>query len=101
MLMKEVIDNFSDGGAEYALFRPESPQGVYDFIYSHVKNFNTAWDCGTGNGQVSVRLADRFKTVYGTDISEDQLKHALHKPNIIYRKERAEQTSFADNSIDL
>jgi ubiquinone/menaquinone biosynthesis C-methylase UbiE len=101
MAMKDVIDNFSTGGADYALYRPESPREVFDFIFSHVKNFDTAWDCGTGNGQVAAVLADRFKTVYGTDISEDQLKYAIQKDNITYRKERVEQTSFADKSIDL
>jgi len=99
--MKEVIDNFSTGGADYALYRPDSPQEVFDFLYSHVRNFDAAWDCGTGNGQVATKLAERFKTVFATDISEDQLRHAQKKANIIYRKERAEQTSFADNSLDL
>jgi SAM-dependent methyltransferase len=99
--MKQVIDNFSTGGADYARYRPESPQGVYDFIYANAKNYNTAWDCGTGNGQVASKLAERFKTVYGTDISDDQLKYAPPKDNVIYRKERVEQTSFEDKSIDL
>lgn len=101
MAMKPVIDNFSSGGADYALYRPESPQTVFDFLYTHVKNFSAAWDCGTGNGQVAARLAEEFETVYGTDISDDQLKHALQKDNIVYRKERAEETSFPDRSIDL
>ena len=99
--MKDVIDNFSTGGADYALYRPESPKEVFDFIYSHVSNFGTAWDCGTGNGQVAAVLAERFETVYGTDISDDQLKNAIQKDNITYRNERVEQTSFTDQSIDL
>jgi len=99
--MKKVIDNFSTGASDYALYRPGSPKEIFDFIYAHVKNFNTAWDCGTGNGQVATILAERFKTVYGTDISEKQLTLAQQKDNIIYRKERAEQTSFPDHSIDL
>ena len=99
--MKQVIDNFSSGAADYALYRPESPLEIFDFLYSHVKTFNTAWDCGTGNGQVALKLAERFKTVYGTDISEKQLALAPKKDNIIYRKERAEQTSFPDHSIDI
>ena len=99
--MKQVIDNFSTGASDYALYRPESPKEVFDFIYSHVKSFNTAWDCGTGNGQVAIKLAERFKTVYGTDISDKQLALANQKDNITYRKERAEQTSFPDHSIDL
>ncbi len=99
--MKPVIDNFSTCGKEYSLYRPETPQAVYDFLYSHVGHFDTAWDCGTGNGQVALRLAERFKTVYGTDISADQLSHAGQRDNVIYRKERAEHTSFADHTVNL
>ena len=99
--MKQTIDNFSTGGRGYALYRPESPKEVFDFLYDHVKGFDTAWDCGTGNGQVAANLAGRFKTVYGTDISEDQLKHAVQKDNIVYRRERAEKTSFPDHTFDL
>ena len=99
--MKQVIDNFSGGAADYALFRPESPKAVFDFIYAHVQAFGTAWDCGTGNGQVAVELAKRFETVYATDISKEQLAHAAERPNIHYKAERAEATSLAAGSIDL
>jgi SAM-dependent methyltransferase len=99
--MKQVMDNFSSHAADYAIFRPASPQSVFDFLYRHVSNFDTAWDCGTGNGQVAIKLSERFKTVYATDISADQLSHAEKKENIIYRQERGEQTSLTDKSIDL
>ncbi len=99
--MKQLIDNFSTGSDEYAAYRPQSPEAVYDFLFRHVRNYNTAWDCGTGNGQVAVKLSDRFTKVYGTDISEQQLALATSKDNIVYLRERAEQTSLADNSIDL
>lgn len=99
--MKQVIDNFSTGAADYAVFRPTSPQSVFDFLYTHVSHFDTAWDCGTGNGQVAVQLSERFKTVFATDISAEQLSHAGKKDNIIYLLERGEQTSLTDKSIDL
>lgn len=99
--MKEVMDNFSKGAADYVNFRPLSPDGIFDFLYAHTHSFELAWDCGTGNGQVATRLAERFNTVYGTDISKEQLALAVQKDNIVYRVERAEQTSFPDRSIDL
>jgi SAM-dependent methyltransferase len=99
--MKEIIDNFSAGASEYALYRPESPKSVFDFLYAHVKDFNTAWDCGTGNGQVALKLSERFTNVYGTDISIDQLQQAPKKENIAYVQERAEHTSLSDQSVDL
>ncbi len=99
--MKQVIDNFSIGSDNYAAYRPQSPKEIYTFLYQHVQHYNTAWDCGTGNGQVAVVLSDKFATVYATDISEEQLALATKRDNIIYRKERAEQTLLAENSIDL
>ena len=99
--MKNIQDNFSTGASDYAAFRPQSPEAVFDFIYSNTRNFDTAWDCGTGNGQVASILSERFHTVYGTDISTSQLSHAAQKENIIYRTERAEATSLADSSVDL
>ncbi len=99
--MKNIQDNFSKNAATYAQFRPVYPDAMYDLIYGYVKQFYTAWDCATGNGQVAMRLADRFKQVIATDISAKQLEHASQKEHIIYKTERAEQTSFADDSFDL
>lgn len=99
--MKQIIDNFSTGSSEYATFRPESPKEIFDFLFSRLDNFSIAWDCGTGNGQVAARLAERFRVVYGTDISQAQLDLAKQAGNILYLQERAEQTSLPDNSIDL
>lgn len=99
--MKAPRDNFSSQADTYAVFRPTYPAALYDFIFSHVANFDTAWDCGTGNGQVAEVLSHRFKKVYGTDISAGQLEHAPKKDNIFYKTERAELTSFSANTFDL
>lgn len=99
--MNSPKDNFSKQAAGYALFRPVYPEALYDFLYTKVTNFTAAWDCGTGNGQVASVLADKFANVYATDISGNQLAIAIAKDNIIYKTERAEQTSFPDNSFDL
>lgn len=99
--MQPIIDNFSSDPANYAAFRPESPNEIFDFLYSHCKSFDIAWDCGTGNGQVASVLAGRFGKVYATDISKEQLSHAIQKRNIIYLNERSEQTSIPPHSVDL
>jgi SAM-dependent methyltransferase len=99
--MKQAIDNFSNGSDEYARYRPESPAEIFDFLYARVNGFDAAWDCGTGNGQVAAKLANRFSKVYGTDISTEQLEKATQKDNIHYLLERAEQTSLPDSSINL
>lgn len=99
--MKQVIDNFSNGASDYAIYRPESPTAIFDFLYSHVNRFDAAWDCGTGNGQVATKLAERFTRVCGTDISTEQLQQAKVMDNISYLHERAEKTTLPDTSIDL
>lgn len=99
--MNTPKDNFSKQAKGYAAFRPVYPQALYEYLFSQVKNFVAAWDSGTGNGQVADVLSTRFEKVYATDISDAQLANAVVKDNIIYKTERAEQTSFPDNSFDL
>ncbi len=94
-------DLFSQHSKEYSAFRPTYPKKLYDFIFSHVTNFDVAWDCATGNGQAAKELAIRFKKVFATDLSEKQIQNAKPKTNIEYSVCKAEHTPFADNSFDL
>jgi ubiquinone/menaquinone biosynthesis C-methylase UbiE len=99
--MKVTIDNFSEQAGGYARYRPAYPEALYTFILKQVPQRQLAWDCGTGNGQVAARLAASFKQVHATDISEQQLAHAIRQPNIHYHASRAEQSGLADKSVDL
>ncbi|WP_242928918.1 class I SAM-dependent methyltransferase [Pontibacter vulgaris] len=99
--MKQAKDNFSVQATQYARFRPHYPDALYEYLFSLPLQFNTAWDCGTGNGQVAVKLAEKYKQVYATDISEAQLQQASKKDNITYLLSRAENTPLPDTSIDL
>lgn len=99
--MKSFKDNFSQQAALYQKFRPHYPAELYDFLFGQLNSFDTAWDCGTGNGQVAIQLAQRFNKVYASDISSKQLEHAEQKENIHYLQARAEAVPIPDNSIDL
>lgn len=99
--MKESKDKFSAQSKQYQQFRPHYPDILFSFLYSTVQNFNTAWDCGTGNGQVASKLSERFNKVLATDISKNQLNEAVQKENVTYFLSRAEKTEFPDNSFDL
>lgn len=94
-------DYFSTQSQAYATFRPNYPDELYQFIFQHVRNRDNAWDCATGNGQVAHQLAKYFSNVYATDISAQQLGHAIRKDNIIYSVGRAEKTEFHDHQFDL
>lgn len=99
--MKEIKDLFSIQSATYATYRPVYPDSLYDFIYSKCRNYHAAWDCGTGNGQVANRLAEKFEQVYATDISAKQIGNAAPKNNVEYVVCRAENTPLIADSIDL
>lgn len=94
-------DNFSTRSAEYARFRPGYPPQLFDFLFGLCDHFDCAWDCATGNGQIAVVLAERFRKVEATDISENQLGNALQKPNVHYGVGTAESPSFPDHIFDL
>lgn len=94
-------DNFSEQAAAYAAFRPRYPKGLYDFLYSLPGTKLAAWDCGTGNGQVALELADKYEKVYATDISQAQLQQAPERANIQYIRCQAEQTPLPAASVDL
>jgi ubiquinone/menaquinone biosynthesis C-methylase UbiE len=94
-------DNFSNQANIYAQFRPDYPTELYDFILQNVDYQGVVWDCATGNGQAAKVLAQHFKTVYATDISQKQLDNAVKIDNIVYSICPAETTPFADNTFDL
>ena len=94
-------DNFSDQSNLYQQFRPTYPIELLEWIYQHVTNFNTAWDCGTGNGQIASELATKFNHIFATDISTQQLANAPILPNIKYSKQAAEHTNFSNDVFDL
>ena len=94
-------DNFSTGSDQYAQFRPDYPQNLAPFLAAEAPHHNAAWDCGTGNGQLAVKLAAHFETVYATDLSAAQISQATPKDNIVYKVERAEATAFSDRQFDL
>ncbi|GAB4251463.1 MAG: class I SAM-dependent methyltransferase [Ekhidna sp.] len=94
-------DNFSTQSADYAKFRPVYPQELIDYLISLTDSHEQCWDCGTGNGQLAVKLAETFEKVHATDISEKQLGNATQLSNIVYSLQPAEDTNFPGQCFDL
>ena len=94
-------DNFSKQSNLYAQFRPGYPKELFQFLMPLVPVKNAAWDCGTGNGQVAVKLSEYINEVYATDLSASQINNAAKRKNIIYSVENAEETSLPGNKFDL
>jgi trans-aconitate methyltransferase len=99
--MQTPKDNFSRQASDYARFRPQYPEALYDFLFSLTPARGAAWDAGTGNGQVAVQLSGAFRQVYATDISASQLEKATPRENVTYCVCRAESTGFPDGTFDL
>ena len=93
-------DNFSRHAADYARHRPQYPRELFAFIASMAPDRTMAWDCGTGNGQAAVDLAEHFEQVIATDASAEQIAHATLHPRITYRVTPAEHTDIEPHSVD-
>jgi len=99
--MATFSDNFSKHASIYAKFRPSYPYELYNYLHSLTTQHTLAWDCGTGNGQSAIHLADFYDQVFATDPSESQLKNAFAHDRVMYKVEKAEETSLADQSVNL
>lgn len=94
-------DNFSKQSAAYARFRPTYPPELFAYLASLTPAHDLAWDCGTGNGQAALGLADYYAQVYATDPSEQQIAHARPHERVRYRVQQAEAPTLDDHSVDL
>ncbi len=99
--MEKFKDNFSRQSESYNKYRPTYPQELFEYLSSLSQKHDLAWDCGTGNGQSAIGLANYFEKVYATDPSEQQILNARPHPKIIYKVEKAECSSLPNNSADL
>ncbi len=99
--MENFKDNFSKQADIYAKYRPLYPDNLYSFLASLTKEHKLVWDCGTGNGQAAIGLAEHYEQVMATDPSEKQIKHCLAHPKVKYLVEAAENNSILTNSIDM
>jgi ubiquinone/menaquinone biosynthesis C-methylase UbiE len=94
-------DNFSVQSDQYAKYRPTYPDAFFEYLNSIIQNKQSAWDCGTGNGQVASELAKTFENVYATDISQSQIDNALQAENVFYSVQPAEKTNFEEGLFNL
>lgn len=99
--MSDFKNYFSSAADAYRRFRPHYPAALFDYLAGIAPATDRAWDCGCGNGQASVALAQRFKRVTATDASAEQIQQAQTAPNLDYRVGRAECIDAPAESLDL
>lgn len=94
-------DNFSHDPSGYATYRPSYPDTIFLELQKLISSTTSAWDVGTGNGQVAIKLSDFMDQVEATDISPAQIAQAALSPKINYSVQPAEKPNFDDNTFDL
>ena len=98
---RDFKDHFSGKAASYGRYRPHYPPELFSFLAAQCPMRELAWDCGCGNGQASVALADHFERVYATDASAEQIAKAKPHPKITYAVAPAEASGLPSDSVDL
>ena len=94
-------DHFSQRAAEYATFRPHYPKSLFAYLTTLCSHHEVALDCGTGNGQAAVEIAEHFTRVIATDPSSAQIEKATPHRKVEYRVARAEESGLPARSVDL
>ncbi len=94
-------DHFSGVAGAYRAFRPGYPPELFAWLASIVPAHGAALDCGCGNGQASVALAEHFSAVFAVDPGAEQIRHAAPHPRVEYRVAPAEATGLPQGSVDL
>jgi len=92
---------FSEGGRNYAQYRPEYPPELARYLAELAPDNQKALDVGCGTGQLTQLLSTYFSAVTGVDPSEDQLRNASLTPGITYLHSAAESlpAGFSDYSL--
>jgi SAM-dependent methyltransferase len=94
-------DHFSGQAKEYARHRPIYPAAMFAYLASLAPSNELAWDCGTGNGQAALALAESFQRVIATDASAAQIENAFPHERVEYRVEPSEKTNIQAVTVDL
>lgn len=94
-------DHFSDAATRYAAYRPTYDPAMIAWIAEYAPGHSLAWDCGTGNGQAAVLLANHFDRVIATDPSEKQIASATQRERVTYALADEVAPFIADGSTDL
>lgn len=96
-----IADHFSGHASAYAAARPTYPAALFDWLATLAPSSATVWDCGTGNGQAAVALAERFAHVVATDVSAQQIDEAAPHPKVTYAARPERDSGLGDASVGL
>ena len=101
MSEKLFKDHFSEYAESYAQARLTYPPEIFTWLAEIAPHRQVAWDCGTGNGQAAISLANHFERILATDASTRQIAHAFPHARVEYSVAREDQCRLADGSVAL
>jgi SAM-dependent methyltransferase len=96
-----AVDHFGKVAASYAEHRPTYPAGQFHWLAEECASHDMAWDCGAGNGQASIALANHFDKVIATDLSDSQIANAKTHARVEYRVATAEASGLPSSCADI
>lgn len=94
-------DHFSTKAAVYAKARPTYPPALFAELGRLSPGRSLAWDCGSGNGQAAVALAEHFERVVATEPSAAQLAAAATHPRVTYGRSAELAPGIANHTADI
>ncbi len=94
-------DHFSGVAADYAAFRPQYPEALFDWLASVAHRHDVAWDCACGSGQASQPLASHFDVVVASDASLIQVASAPKIEKTRFVVASSERVPLVGDSVDL
>jgi SAM-dependent methyltransferase len=94
-------DHFSGRSRDYARYRPDYPEALFEFLGNRAPDRVRAWDCATGSGQAALGLAGHFESVVATDASWNQIVSAGRHPRVRYAVATAEKAPLPEDSVAL
>lgn len=94
-------DHFSPVADAYRAFRPRYPRALFRWLAEVAPARGDAVDCGCGNGQAALGLAEEFERVHAVDPGAEQIRNALPHPRVTYAVAPAEDTGLPPASVDL
>lgn len=92
---------FDENSELYAKVRPLYPKALFEHLSGLCNEHIAAWDGACGNGQAAIGLASYFDEVQATDVSDQQIAHAIYNPKVTYSVQPSEATDFQKNQFDL
>lgn len=101
MSNKPFKDYFSENAEGYVKARFTYPPEVFTWLAEIAPHRQIAWDCGTGNGQAAIGLANHFERVLATDASAQQIAYAIPHAQIEYHVARERHCHLAEGSVAL